>query len=463
MSMKKIITMTLLIFILSCLLVVGYAAINDAMFVSGEVNVEAKPFVGVYIAAAEIYSQNNANSISLNYIMPTNLYSSVNPLGNQTSITYKLTLHNNSNVTYWYIKPEYVKDLESNSLIGASNGITITTKDHPSDTYSTFDSNDWIPPNTYRDVYVTYSFGSNAQTYPTTLVNYLFGVKMDSVHDKFLTVLNDVTSTGTYDVLSDAFDEKYQKTGSTILSNIGEEKKIFDQLFGSSLTITVDGVQVPVTVMVERSNVDGRTTGDSYSASGGPTGCEYTVYITVDPLDSPSGKAIVYAVSYSKGGTAGSDEWYQLGELYEGTANRIDYDTSTSKVDGAFDISSWIASPNQYTVANGITYLVGQEQGDQYDKLKTIKDLMSTNDQDIFNDIDNKHILKDVYAIVYNSQNYTKPGYQNLRDAFSAASPFYNVMNNGQEVKVKRNCTRAEIVPYIEKIQAALDYYNQVN
>ena len=88
---------------------------------------------------------------------------------------------------------------------------------------------------------------------------------------------------------------------------------------------------------------------------------------------------------------------------------------------------------------------------------------MSTNDQDIFNDIDNSRILKTVYDIVYSSANTGKDGYLALRDAFLAAAPFYNVMNGGQEVKVKRAGTRAEIIPYIINIQHALDYYNQVN
>ena len=88
---------------------------------------------------------------------------------------------------------------------------------------------------------------------------------------------------------------------------------------------------------------------------------------------------------------------------------------------------------------------------------------MSTNDQDIYNDIDNCRILKNVYDIVHNSNNTDKPGYLALREAFYAASPFYNIFNNGQEVKVKREATRAEILPYIEAIQTALDYYNEVN
>ncbi len=283
---------------------------------------------------------------------------------------------------------------------------------------------------------------------------------MDAVHDQFLAVLNDYYGQGTYDILTEAFDKKFAETGSTVIANVGEDKALFDQLFGSELTIN-NGT--PVTVMVERANVDNRTTGDAYDVQGGPTGCEYTVYITVDALDSPTGEALVYAVSYSKGGTAGGTLWYQLGELYEGTADRMDYDPSTPEMDGAFDVSTWIATPNRYVVADGITYLVGQEQGDQYDKLKTLRELMSTNDQDIFNDIDNNRVLKKVYDIVHNSANVSKAGYHPLRDAFLSAQPFYTVMNNGQEVKVKRQGTRAEIVPYIEAIQKALDYYNEVN
>lgn len=461
--MLKKITLWALLLLFTMGMSIGYASLTDNLFLEGEAHAQGKPFVGVYISNVSVYSISGAESVSLSYVKPTNLVSVARPAWNNSSITYKVTLHNNSITTYWYIREQFDKDVESNALIGAENGITITTKDHPSDTSNTFNSEDWMPPNTYRDIYVTYTFGSAAQSYPATFVNFLFGVKMDSVHDKFLSVLNDQNGAGSYDLITEAFDEKYKETGSTVIANIGEEKELFDQLFGEELTIDVDGKAVPVTVLIERNNVDGRTTGDSYGVSGGPTGCEYTVYITVDALNSPTGKATVYAVSYSKGGTAGDDLWYQLGELYEGTANITDYDSTTQDFEGAFDINSWNATANKYVVADGITYLVGQEQGDQYDKLKTLKEIMSTNDQDIFNDIDNSKILKNVYDIVYNSANTNKAGYHSLRDAFIAAEPFYNVMNGGQEVKVKRTGTRAEIIPYIESIQKALDYYNEVN
>ena len=43
------------------------------------------------------------------------------------------------------------------------------------------------------------------------------------------------------------------------------------------------------------------------------------------------------------------------------------------------------------------------------------------------------------------------------------AKPFYIVHNGGQEVKIKREATRAELLPYIVAIQTAYEYYNQFN
>ncbi len=439
----------------------GYAALTDELFITGEATVEGGPYEGIYISDASVYSQNSAANVSCSFYKPTNLSVTVNPMRTGGSITYKVTVHNNTPVTYWYIKQDFLEDFESNGLIGQADGITVVTKDHPDDTTATFNEDDWVPPHTYRDFYVTYTFGSLAQSYPVTFINFLFGVKMDSVHDQFLSVLNDIEGTGAYEYLTEQFEQKYAATGENVIANIGEEKEIFDNLFGHELTITVDGVEAPVTIMIRRENVDGKSTGDDYT---GGTGCEYTVYITVDALDSPTGEAIVYAVSYSNGGVAYNDgTWYQLGQLYEGTADRVDYDASTPGHQGAVDVYSWTATPNRYYAADGISYLVGQEQGDQYDKLKTLEEIMSTTDQDIFNDIDNSRILKTVYDIINNPANSGKAGLDGLRKAFYDAAPFYNVMNNGQEIKVKRNCTREEIIPFIIAIQHALDYYNEVN
>lgn len=415
----------------------------------------------LHITAVELLATNNAHNVSVSFTHPTYISNTMNSSRTNGSVTYKVTVFNNTAVTYWYLGPSWSGTYEQNSLIGAANGITVTTKDNSADSGNTFNTADWVPPYTTRDLYITYAFGSNAVNKEINLLLSLdFGLKMDAVHDGFLAILNDTVSANGYHYLTEVFDQRYKETGSTVIGNIGGDKAIFDRLFGGTPTINMNGVETPVTIMIQRENVDNRNTGDSYDVNRGPTGCEYTLYITVDPLNSPTGKALVYAVSYSRGGEGDTDLWYQLGQLYEGTAPLEMYNNSGMV---GFDIDKWEATAKEYEWIEGQKYKVGYEQGDQYDKYKTIEELMSANDQDVYNEIDNTGILRKVYAIVHSSSNYNKPGYEGLRSAFEKAAPFYNVHNNGQEVKIKREATRAELLPYMIAIQSALDYYNQVN
>lgn len=414
------------------------------------------------ITAVQLASSSNASNLDVGFTHPTYLSSVINSQRTNGNVTYKVTVWNNTDVTYWYQGLDWEENYGNNALLGATNGITVTTRDSAGDSGNTFNTDDWVPPRTTRDFYVTYTFGSNALgSEITNVLSFQFGRRMDAVHDEFLAILNDTTSEYGYQYLTEVFEERYLETGDTVIANVGQDKEIFNALFGGEPTINIGGVQTPVTIMIQRENVDRRDTGDSYDASGAPTGCEYTLYITVDPLDSPTGEAMVYAVSYSRGGEGGAHgEWYQLGQLYEGTAPKTIYDDSG---DLAFDITDWRATANEYEFIDGYTYKVGYEQGDQYAKYKTIEEIMSADDQNFFNAIDNSQLLRKVYAVVHTSENYVKSGYEGLRSAFENAAPFYNVYNNGQEVKIKRQATRAELLPYMVAIQSAYDYYNQVN
>ena len=451
MIIKKIFA-SLLIMAMSVSLAIGYAAVVDTVSVTGEVKYQSAVFEGVYIMSVTEVSSSNATAVSTDFARPTNLLTTVRPTRSGGSVTYKVTFHNNTDITYWYIKQDMVRDYESNSLIGQNGGVTIRTSDKLGDTSNTFNNEDWIPPQTVRDVYITYTFGANAQGYVTNLVNFVFGLKIDAVHDEFLTVLNDGISDRGYEYLSDYFDEQYAKDKSVTINSV-EDEAIFTELFGQDLTVNVDGTEKKATVVVRRENVDKKTTGDSY-AGGSPSGCEYTVYITVDD-PTASNQVKVYAISYTHGSANTSGGWYQLGQLYEGTAR--------TTANGTFDISTWTATPATYTAADGITYKAGQQNGDQYDIMKKLEDLMSTHDQDIFNDINNTKFLKKVYDILAANKNSTDPAIVGLRTAFNNAAPYYNIYNNGQQIDIKRDYTRAEIVPVIAAIQHALDYYEQAS
>ena len=443
--------LSLALFFTTAFICIGFAALSTNLAVSNNVSVTPKEFKGVYISAVSVYSTSNASGVSTSYTRPTNHTSSLTPTRTGSTVTYKITFHNNTDVTYWYIGENFVSDYQDNSYIDRSGGITILTKDHQSDTSETFNQNDWIPANTYRDVYVTYSYGSTIQRACSTTVNFLFDIKMDAVHDEFLAVLNNATGEDTYKMLTDAMNAQYSKNGSVTIST-STHPELFATLF-EDLKVNIDGEEKTATVVIRRENIDkDGTSGDAYP-SGGPSGCEYTLYITVDGL-TPGSTATVYAISYSEGAPGMGDDWYQVGELYEGTA--------PVNSDGSINYSKWDATAKTYTVADGIYYNVGFANGDQYDKLDTIEGLISTDDQDIFNDIDNQKIFKKAYDIIQKHKGSNDPAVLTLRQAFEDASIFYVNHNNGQEFKVVRNkYTRAEIIPAIEKIQNALNYYYQ--
>jgi len=430
----------------------GYAALTDNLTLSGIVNVEGKPYKGVYIKSVELAGTSNAANKGHDFVLPTNVTNTVDAERTGGTVTYKVTVHNNTDVTYWYIGPQYTGDYENNNLIGAYNGITITTKDQLDDNRATFDNEDWVPPQTERVFYVTYSYGSGALSECKTMVNFRFDIRMDAVHDEFLAVLNNVKSATSYQDLKSTFESVYASTGNTSIST-ESHPEIFNMLF-EDLMVNIDGTEKQAHVVIRRENLDNdATSGDNYNGSG-PVGCEYTLYITVESL-TPGTNPTVYAISYSEGASGMGEHWYQVGELYEGTA--------PIKADGSIDYSKWTATPKSYEIADGIVYKVGQPNGDQYDIMKTMEQLISAEDQDIFNDIDNTQIFKKTYDIIQKHQGSDHPAIDGLREAFEEASIFYNNLNNGQEFKVVRNkYTRAEIIYAIKKIQTALDYYYQV-
>ena len=95
-------------------MIIGYAALTDNLGIYGDAEVDGKPFVGVYIYESAVYSINNVNSVSANHYHPTNFSSVTNAAAANTSITYRLTLHNNSHVTYWYLGTDFLASVESN-------------------------------------------------------------------------------------------------------------------------------------------------------------------------------------------------------------------------------------------------------------------------------------------------------------------------------------------------------------
>lgn len=430
---------------------VGYAALTDHLSITGTAEVEGKPYQGVYIKSVHMISATNAIDSENDFILPTNHVTTVDASHSGGYVTYEITVHNNTDVTYWYTGPQFSDDYGQNALIGAGGGITITTKDQLSDNSQTFNTEDWVPPQTERVFYVTYTYGANALNPCSTMVNFRFDIHMDAVHDEFLSVLNNIKAPDSYGQLKEVFEQQYAANGSVSIST-ESHPEVFAGLF-EDLMVNIDGVEKQASVVIRRENLDkDGTTGDAYSG-GSPGGCEYTLYITVEPL-TPGTRPTVYAIAYSEGANGMGDGWYQVGELYEGTA--------PIRSNGSIDYANWVATEKTYEIADGIEYKVAAPNGDQYDIMKTMEQLISAEDQDIFNQIDNTNIFKKVYDILKKHSGSTDPAVEGLRKAFEDASIFYNNLNNGQEFKVVRGkYTRAEIIYALKHIQSALDYYNQ--
>ena len=444
---------TAALLLMTTLLGIGYAALADNLTIIGSAHAEGKPYRGVYIKSVEVVSTKNAANTECDYLLPTNHVSTVDATASGGSVTYKVTVHNNTEVTYWYVGPRWETTHEQNALLGGGNGITVTTKDHLNDSTQSFDSEDWVPPDTERVFYVTYTYGANAQAACRTMVNFHFDIRMDAVHDEFLAVLNNIQSPSSYEQLKNVFEQQYASNGSTTITT-ESHPAVFASLF-EDLYVDIDGVERKASIVIRRENLDkDEVSGDDYNGSG-PNGCEYTLYITVEPL-TPGTRPTVYAIAYSRDAAGMGDNWYQVGELYEGTA--------PIKADGSIDYANWKATYKTYKIANGIEYVVGQVGGgDQYDIMNTMEQLISAQDQDIFNTIDNVNIFKKVYDILQKHNGSDDPAVTGLRAAFEDAAKFYVNHNNGKEFKVVRNLyTRAEIIYALKNIQMALDYYYEV-
>lgn len=450
-------TSLLALFLLfSCLvLTLGYAAITQELEYGGTILVGPPP-KGLFIVDVEVVAAEEVVDAATSYSSPTNLHSAVNS-ARGGSITYKITVENTSDVTYWYRGVSYLSDLPDtdNDLLGSASGITVVTKDKLSDTTATFNHEDWVPPKTTRVFYAIYTFGSDAVGLPvTTIVNFSFGGQLTSYGDDFLALLNDPAR---YSALVAEFNKRYAASGTTVLSNLGADAAFFDSLFGFELML--DGK--PVKLMIERANVDGKTTGDSYFPVG-PTACEYTLYLTTEDL---SGTPTVHAVSY----TWGADGvWVQIGELYEGTTPLGTYKDSNGNVHTAMNIDSWVAATKTYTVftykGSSVTYKVNERYGNSFQQQYLLDDLMSMVDQELYNQLNNHQILKDTYQILFVEYiGSDAPEILLLREAYEDALRYYEMHNTGQQFTLDNKATRAELLSTVEALARAMEYYLQVH
>lgn len=471
---------------------VGYAAISSNLTISGSA-VLAEP-IAVYIKSVEVYDQSSyVTDATQDKVFPTNLQTNVSLSNRWTSktITYKITVKNNTKYKYAYSGVVYDASVENNSYLKNGN-ITITTKDKATDKSATFNGSDSIDAGTEKVFYATYTYASTLRNVDlSTFVNYEFGVHVDSMGDmaiertleRFRVILN---TEDTYQKLITDIDDKYkgQDWQANYIGNVSttvsagnqsqsEKNDIatIENLFQEDLSLTINGVQTNVTVMIKRTNVDENlNTGDNYTATYGNSttygyGCEMSIYLTSDKLNVSNGRADVYlAVFTCETDSEGNPiEWYQIGEVYEGKAPIVSYD-GTGGGTGSFITDDWTSNAKTYKVTDNYSYTIPQGDG-RNDGIEDIREIIPQKDAAANNEL--LRLLRLGHGLIngdYSSETLAGHAVVILKDAMADAEKYYttttDINGNPTAASIINDPTRAQLIPIIKKLDYAVSAFD---
>ncbi len=444
-------------FIFTC---IGYAALTDELKIFGRVDVDISQ--GLFITSISTSSTANIDEQTVSFISQTTTVDSMIDRSNSGAgtVTYEITVLNNTSRTYAYRGLYYQESLDGyngNSYVSESNGnnvMGITTS---------FPDGSTVESGQTLTFYATYTVGRrmNAYTDWKTLVNFQFGINVDSVEEareaiaeKFENVLN---TSSTYEELADKIDDKYDGTWwkanfiGNVAGSTGEDSTTISTLFAGQLSMVIDGVEQPVTVLIKREDVDGNeNTGDDYTATYGNsstsgTGCEYTIYMTTDPLRTAGGNAEVYVMVYTcnKDESGNPGEWYLIGESYRGYAPIVGYEGESSGNTGSFVTDDWRSYAATYSPSENYSYTVNRGQ--------TIKDIIQATDPSAVTAM--QSMLDEAYSILEENK-YAGTGMIELERVYYEMGDIYTIGTDGKPTI--NETVRSRLIPYIEKLEQAL-------
>ncbi len=462
---KKILIFTAFLFMFS-FLGFGYAGFTDTLSIRGNANITI-PY-GLFITEVEESSRSNATSQAVSFLSYTTTVDASIKRNNSTgTITYKINVLNNTDLTYAYRGLYYQENLSGyngNSIIGTANRnrISITTS---------FPDGNKVEPGGELTFYATYTLGSdlNRNTTYKTLLNYQFGINVESetvaknvLVEKFANILN---SPETYEKLYTRIDDKFSgaEWTSNFIGNVtdstSDDSATVNELFAGFLQMTIDGVDKPITVLIKHENVDGQTdTGDDYTAVNGNSsftgyGCEFTLYMTTSDLSDRTQKPPVYAAVFTcdrnEDGSTGS--WYLLGETYSGTATIVGYEGG--EYSGSFDTGTWRSYAETYQITDNYSYNIAAGL--------TIKDIMVIKDS--LANQEAETLLNETKKIL-DDNIYAGTGMVELEEAYFAymgAANLYTLNDDGT-ISVNNDATRAQLIPHIKKLSKVLSYFENI-
>ena len=472
-----------------CLFVcVGYANYTTNMQINGVI--QAYIPEGIYITSIVDVTDPTSSNIDNNVVSrvgTSTIVESTISRGRASAkgvVKYEVTILNNTGYTYYY------RDIDFQANLTGYNGNNYISDYSPNTSIRIEcmfenDAAKKILPRESVVVTLVYTIGEglNADLDWKTLINIRFGINVDgeaaaidAVEERFLRILN---TTSTYEELIDILDNKYDGYNAwtsnyigNVVGSFGDDSLAVNTLFAGQLQIMVNGQPRDATVLIKHENVDWiYDTGDDYVAvnqnNGGrleATGCEMTLYLTIDPLSSSGAYVPVYAVVFTcdRDESTGEklSEWYKVGTRYAGEANVVTYDGNYGT--GSFVTDNWRATAEKYDVIEGYSFDINGKKFslDPYSysiaQSATLNQILNMEDAAAVTTL--QTLLDDAKRIL-DDKHYAGEGIDHIREAYERYSNLYVVEWNGTHT-IKSGW------PYrtLGKLSPAItDLYNAVN
>ena len=441
----------------------GYAQLTDTLRIQGSATVQV-PY-GLFIVQVIEKGNTNVDHEDHRFLEYTTTLETILDKKDDTktsgwrptttkyegSFTYEIIVYNNTEYEYAYRDLYYQTTEFNNSYVNKS------ANDDKIGVVTSFPNGSIVAPGEKLSFFVTYTIGKNldSKTDWKNLINFQFGINVNSIDaatdivvQKFLNILN---TTSTYNELIETIDDKFdgeQEWTSNYIGNVGNavdhDMMTVETLFAGQLTMIVNGTLQKAWVLIKHENLDNNEkTGDDYTVTynqWGPitySGCEMTLYLTVDKLDVANSWAPVYTTVFTcdrddAGNTV--SEWYKVGDSYYGQANIVGYKGESGGT-GSFVTDNWKSYSSTYKVSEDYSYSVGADV--------TIKTLMQTVDQSTINAF--QRLLVDAEEMIAN-EKYAGTGIRVVEDAYLKAARYYTVNQNGKAI-AKNDTRRVWLIP----------------
>lgn len=441
---------------------IGFAELSGDLLIDGVLEYESPS--GIFITNVEVLSETNVRDHDVSFVKyTTTVESTMRRRSSTGKVVYRITVFNNTQYDYAYRGLFYNKSDGANGYVleeATSNSKLGISVKFPNDDRV-------VPSKQERTFEVTYTAGSRIGTNVTlgTILNYQFGINVtsldkasDIVHSKFLEILNNST---TYiellDVLDDKFDGRQEWT-SNYVGNVGNavnnDMLTVETLFAGHLTMMINGKPNKAWVLIKHENLDGNLhTGDDYTAkhptNGGVFngyGCEMTLYMTTDKLETSGKRAPVYVTVFScdrgpNGERVGG--WYKVGDTYYGHANVVGYNGESNGT-GSFVTDNWLSYNETYSPTSNYSYNI--------DANGTIKDISRAVDPKAVTAF--QELLRDAEDII-NDDRYAGIGISDLTEIYRAASKFYTIDAEGRAIATQ-NVSRSWLIPTMTDLDQAI-------